>query len=72
MKAATRGAVSKGRGIEHQHAIGLSQLLAHLAPQRVSQGGIIPVIPADTTLQPQAVLATMIRDRCHVLAFNIR
>src|SRR5229473_453440 len=64
--------LGKGRGIEHQHAIGLSQWLAHLAPQRVSQGGIIPVIPADKTWQPQAVLATMIRDRFHVLAFDIR
>src|SRR6266705_1370627 len=64
--------LGKRRGIEDQHAIGLAQVLAHLAPQRVSQGGLIPVSPADKTLQPQAVLAKMIRDRFHVLAFDVR
>src|SRR6266581_5709780 len=64
--------LGKRRGIEDQHAIGLAQVLAHWAPQRVPQEGIIPVIPADKTLPPQAVLAKMIRERFNVLTFDVR
>src|SRR5512132_3552582 len=60
------------RGIADPHALGVAQVRAHLAPQRGPQGGIVPIIPAAKTWQPQAVLATMIRDRCNVLAFDVR
>src|SRR5260370_16466076 len=62
--------LGKGRGIEHQHAIGLSQLLAHFAPQRVSPGGIIPLIPPAKTLPPHTVLAQIKTERVPALPLH--
>src|SRR2546421_407863 len=62
----------KRRGIEHEHAIGLSQLLCNLADQLLAQGGVIPLCPTDEALERQALLAKSVCDRFHVFAFHVR
>ena len=64
--------LGKARGIEHQDAISLAELLGDLSGQLLAQGGILPRRPANEALQGQAVLSKAIRDRFDIFAFQIR
>ena len=64
--------LGKPSGIEHQHAVGLSQVLCDLARQLLAQGHILPRSPANAALQGQAVLSKAIRNRFDIFAFHIR
>jgi hypothetical protein len=62
----------KARGIEHQDAIGLFQVRLDLLPQHLSQGFVVPLIPADEALQRQTRLLKTIGNRCDIFAFEVR
>jgi hypothetical protein len=64
--------LGKPRGIEHQHAVSLSQVRLDLTSQRRSQARIVPRIPANKSLQGQARQAKTIRNRFHVFAVKVR
>jgi hypothetical protein len=64
--------LGKPRGIEHQHSITLSQVRLDLTAQLLSQGLIVPLMPANEALKRQTGLAKTIGNRFDVFALDIR
>ncbi|MGI8980671.1 MAG: hypothetical protein ACR2FY_15700 [Pirellulaceae bacterium] len=58
--------------IEHQHAVGVSQVTRNLSRQFLSQRLVIPLRHADKPLQRHPVLAEAVGYRPRVPMFHVR